>query len=97
MAGIMIFTKKHFSSNVTFKMTKGPVDDFNFNAGLYEADEYKIIFKQLIQLHLRPGYDKDKIQLPNTPIEEANYKLDGNQLVITFPSKNHYILEEIHE
>ena len=78
-------------------MIKGPVDDFNFNAGLYEADEYKIIFKQLIQLHLRPGYDKDKIQLPNTPIEEANYKLDGNQLVITFPSKNHYILEEIHE
>lgn len=97
MEGLMIFTQKHFSSNVLLKLTKGPMDDANINAGLYETKEGKIIFKQWIQIHLRPGDSKEPIQLPNQLIEEASYKLEGNHLVITFPSKNHFILERIHE
>jgi len=97
LEGLMIFTQKHFSSNVLFKLTKGLVDDANINAGLYETKGDKLIFKQWIQIHLRPGNSKEPIQLPNQPVEEASYKLEGNRLVITFPSKNHFILERIHE
>lgn len=97
MQGLMIFTQNHFSSNVLFKLTKGLVDDANINAGLYETKEDKIVFKQWIQIHLRPGNSKEPIQLPNLLVEEASYKLEGNHLVIIFPSKNRFILERIHE
>ena len=97
MQGLMIFTKKHFSSNVMFMLTKGLVDDANINAGLYETKGDKIIFNQWIQIHLRPGNSKEPIQLPNQPVEEVSYKLEGNRLVLIFPSKNRFILERIHE
>lgn len=78
-------------------MTKGPISDFNFNAGLYEADENKIIFRQWIHLHLRPGDHHNPIQIPDNPTEKASYKLSDDKLVITFPSNNRFILERIPE
>jgi len=79
-------------------MTNGPIDDSNHNAGLYEADGKKLIFKeQLVQLHLRPGNPEEQIELPNQPYEETSYKLEGNLLRIIFPSKNQFILERIIE
>lgn len=97
MEGLVIFTKKHFSSNVQFQLTKGSIKDANYNAGIYETKGDKIIFKQWIQIHLRPGDNKESIQFPNQPIEEATYKLEGDRLFIIFPSKNRFILERIFE
>ena len=98
MKGIVIFTKKHFSSNVMFNMTDSSLGDSNHNAGLYEADGTKLIFKQqLIQIHIRPGNDEEPIELPNKPYEETSYQLKDNRLLIIFPSKNQFILKRIHE
>jgi hypothetical protein len=98
MNGLVIFTKKHFSSNVVFNMTNGPVEDSNHNAGLYEADGKKLVFKeQLVQLHLRPGNPERPIELPNQPYEETRYKLEGNRLIIIFPSGNQFSLDKIKE
>jgi hypothetical protein len=98
MNGLVIFTKKHFSSNVVFNMTNGPIEDSNHNAGLYEANGKTLIFKdQLVQIHLRPGNLKEQIELPNQPYEETGYKLEENRLVIIFPSGNKFTLERIIE
>lgn len=97
MEGLVIFTQKHFSSNVQFELTKGLIKDGNYNAGQYETQGDKIIFRQCIQIHLRPGDKEDPIQLPHQPLEEATYKVEENRLLIIFPSKNRFILEKIRE
>lgn len=97
LQGLIIFTEKYFSSNVIFKLTKGAIDDANCNAGLYKADGKKIVFNQWIQIHLRPGQEQEPIFLNKDTIEEAAYKLEGNSLLITFPSNNQFTLEKIKE
>jgi hypothetical protein len=97
MEGLVIFTKNHFSSNVQFSMTGGSGDDANANAGLYKTEGNKIVFKQWIQIHIRPGDSKEPIQFPHQAVEEATYQLERGRLVITFPSRNSFILERIYE
>lgn len=97
MEGIFIFTPKYFSSNVLFKLTNGPADDANANGGPYTADGKQIVFTQWVQIHLRPGDRKEPIFSMKGAPETAAYEVNGDRLVITFPSKNRYVLERLRD
>jgi hypothetical protein len=97
MEGIFIFTPKYFSSNVLFKLTNGPADDANANGGPYTADGKQIVFTQWVQIHLRPGDRKEPIFSMKGAPETASYEVNGDRLVITFPSKNRYVLQRLRE
>jgi hypothetical protein len=95
MDGLFIFTPKYFSANVIFKLSNGPVDDANANAGPYEADGSTITFVQWMQLHVRPGDKAEPLLLTTGIPEKASYAIEGDRLVITFPSANKYVLERL--
>ena len=97
MEGIFIFTPKYFSSNVLFKLTNGPADDANANGGPYTADGKQIVFTQWVQIHLRPGDRKEPIFSMKGAPETASYEVNGDRLVITFPSKNRYVLQRLRD
>lgn len=95
MEGIFIFTPRYFAANVRFRMTNGPIDDANANAGPYKADGKAVVFTQWVQIHLRPGDKKEPIFSRTGADETASYRFEGNRLIITFPSQNWYVLERI--
>ena len=97
MQGLFIFTKNYYSANVRFKLSSGPVDDSNGNAGPYKLDNKQIVFTQWVQIHVRPEDEKQPVLSREGPDEASGYIFDGNKLILTFPSKNRYILERVPE
>jgi hypothetical protein len=95
MHGLFIFTDGHYSANVRFKLSTGPIDDANGNAGPYTADGKRVVFSQWVQIHVRPGDAKEPVLSREGPDEGTDYRIDGNRLILTFPSKNQYILERV--
>ena len=77
------------------KLTGNPIDDANGNAGPYVADGRQIVFTQWVQVHVRPGDAKEPILSRRGPDEATAYAIDGKRLILTFPSKNRYILERL--
>lgn len=97
MQGLFIFTKNYYSANVRFKLGSGPVDNANGNAGPYTRVGNRIVFKQWVQVHVRPG-DKDQPVLSREgPDEATDYRFQGDSLILVFPSKNRFILERLVE
>ena len=95
MQGLFIFTKHHYSANVRFRMSgTGPIDDANGNAGPYSADGRRVVFTQWVQIHVRPGDAKEPVLARSGPDEATDYRIVGKQLILTFPSRNQYILEK---
>jgi hypothetical protein len=97
MQGLFIFTKNYYSANVRFKLSNGPIDDANGNAGPYTQDGKRIVFTQWVQIHVRPGDEKQPMLSREGPEEATDYRFEGNRLILTFPSKNRYILERVTE
>jgi hypothetical protein len=97
MQGLFIFTAQHYSANVRFKLSESPMDDANGNAGPYAADGKRVVFTQWVQIHVRPGSTKDSILSRAGPDEATDYRIEGNRLILTFPSKNQYILQRAVE
>ncbi len=97
MQGLFIFTRHHYSANVRFKLASGPIDDANGNAGPYAADGKRVVFTQWVQIHVRPGNSTEPILSRKGPDEASDYRIEGKRLVLTFPSKNEYILERLVE
>ena len=97
MHGLFIFTLLHYSANIRFKLAPGPVDDANGNAGPYRADGKRIVFTQWVQIHIRPHSTTEPVLSREGPDEGTDYRLQGKRLVLTFPSKNQYILERLEE
>ena len=95
MEGMFIFTPRYYSANVRFSLSGGPIDDANGNTGPYTADGREIVFVQWVQVHLRPGDPKEPILSRKGPDEPTAYAIDGTRLILTFPSKNRYILERL--
>lgn len=95
--GLFIFTAHHYSANVRFKMSTGPHDDANGNAGPYTVSGGRVVFTQWVQIHVRPGSTKEPVLSRAGPDEAADYRVDGKRLVLTFPSRNQYILERLTE
>ena len=95
MEGLFIFTPRFYSANVRFKLSAGPIDDANGNAGPYVADGRQIVFTQWVQIHIRPGDKTEPILARKGPDEATAYAIDGRRLILTFPSKNKYILERL--
>jgi hypothetical protein len=95
--GLFIFTAHHYSANVRFKMSAGPNDDANGNAGPYTVKAGQVVFSQWVQIHVRPGSATEPILSRAGPDEAAEYRVEGKRLVLTFPSKNQYILERVAE
>jgi hypothetical protein len=95
MDGAFIFTARYYAATIRFQMTKGPADDANGNSGPYTADGRTLVFTQWVQLHLRPGDQKEPIMSRKGPDERAIYTIDGTRLIIVFPSKNRYVLERL--
>jgi hypothetical protein len=94
MQGLFIFTKHHYSANVRFRMSgTGPIDDANGNAGPYSADGRRVVFTQWVQIHVRPGDAKEPVLARSGPDEASSYRIEGKRLILTFPSRNQYILE----
>jgi hypothetical protein len=96
MQGLFIFTAQHYSANVRFKLSEDLVDDANGNAGPYTADGKRVVFTQWVQIHVRPGA-KEPILSRAGPDEASDYRIEGNRLILTFPSKNQYVLERVVE
>jgi hypothetical protein len=46
---------------------------------------------------VRPGSTKDAILSRAGPDEATDYRIEGNRLILTFPSKNQYILQRAVE
>ena len=95
MEGLFIFTPRFYSANVRFNLSGNPIDDANGNAGPYVADGRQIVFTQWVQVHVRPGDAKEPILSRRGPDEATAYAIDGKRLILTFPSKNRYILERL--
>jgi hypothetical protein len=94
MQGLFIFTKRHYSANVRFRMSStGPIDDANGNAGPYSANGKRVVFTQWVQIHVRPGDAKEPVLARSGPDEATNYRIEGKRLILIFPSRNQYILE----
>ena len=97
MQGLFIFSKSYYSANVRFKLGADSLDDANGNAGPYEQEGTRIVFKQWVQIHVRPG-DRDHPILSRAgPDEVADFQLEGDHLTLIFPSKNRYILQRAAE
>jgi hypothetical protein len=97
MRGLFIFSKGYYSANVRFQLTSGPVEDSNGNAGPYTAENGRIIFKQWVQVHVRPEDKKEPVLSRQGPDEVSEYRFEGNRLILNFPSKNRYVLERLAE
>lgn len=97
MQGLFIFTKNYYSANVRFKLDDGQMDDANGNAGPYTRFAKRIVFKQWVQIHVRPGDRTQPILSREGPDEASDYRFDGDRLILVFPSKNRYTLERIAE
>jgi hypothetical protein len=97
MQGLFIFTPRHYSANVRFKLSSGPIDDANGNAGPYTVDGTRIVFTQWVQIHVRPGDVKEPVLSREGPDEATEYRFEGNRLILTFPSQNRYVLERVTE
>jgi len=97
MQGLFIFSKNYYSANVRFQLASGPVEDSNGNTGPYTANNGRIVFKQWVQVHVRPEDKKEPIISHAGADEASEYRFEGNRLILTFPSKNRYILERLAE
>jgi hypothetical protein len=97
MQGLFIFTKNYYSANVRFKLGEGSIDDANGNAGPYARAGNRIVFKQWVQVHVRPEDRNQPVLSRAGPDEASDYQIDGDRLILIFPSKNRYILERITE
>jgi hypothetical protein len=97
MQGLFIFTKHYYSSNVRFKLSSEPIDDVNGNAGPYSRGPTEITFGQWVQVHIRPGDPEQPILARQGPDEVTEYAIQGQKLILTFPSKNRYILERLDD
>jgi hypothetical protein len=97
MQGLFIFTKSYYSANVRFNLGSGPVDDANGNAGPYARQGSRIVFTQWVQVHVRPGDKNTPVLSGAGPDEAADYRFDGDRLILSFPSGNRYILERMVE
>lgn len=97
LQGLMIFTTRHYSGNTRFRTGPAPNDDANGNAGPYTADGRKIVFTQWVQIHVRPNDAAHPILSIAGPDEATDYRIEGTRLVLTFPSKNQYVLERVVE
>jgi len=96
MQGLFIFTARHYSANVRFRLAEGgAIDDANGNAGPYTADRKRIVFGQWVQIHVRPHDEKEPVLSRAGPDEATDYRIEGKRLILTFPSKNQYVLERL--
>lgn len=95
LQGLLIFTDHYYSGNTRFKTAPGPNDDANGNAGPYTADGRKVVFTQWVQIHVRPADAANPILSIAGPDEATDYRIEGSRLILTFPSKNEYVLERI--
>ncbi len=93
--GLFIFTGRHFSANVFFRLSGGELDDMNANAGTYRTSGEKMVFMQQIQSHIRPGDEKEPIFYGKGVEEVASYRVEKDRLLIIFPSGNRYVCERI--
>lgn len=95
MDGLFIFTERHFSANAFFRISGGNLDDLNANAGTYRTEGDRLIFMQQVQAHIRPGDVREPIFYGKGVEEAATYQIEGDKLVISFPSKNRYVCERV--
>jgi hypothetical protein len=95
MQGLFIFSKNYYSANVRFTLSGGPIDDANGNAGPYSFDGKHIVFTQWVQIHVRPEDQTRPILSREGPNEASDYRFEGDRLILTFPSKNRYVLERL--
>ena len=54
-----------------------------------------MVFTQWVQIHVRPGSATEPVLSRAGPDEAADYQVDGTRLILTFPSRNQYILERL--
>jgi len=97
MEGLFVFTQRHYSANVRFKLGHESIDAANGNAGSYSIDGKRIVFAQWVQVHIRPGDPKESILSRKGPDEVSEYRFEGDRLILLFPSGNRYVLERITE
>jgi hypothetical protein len=97
MQGLFIFSKGYYSANVRFQLASGPIEDSNGNSGPYTAENGRIVFKQWVQVHVRPEDKKEPVLSHQGADEASEYRFEGNRLILIFPSKNRYVLERLSE
>jgi len=93
--GIIIFTENYFAGTAYSSFSGGEMDDSNANAGTYTIDGNKLTFQQQVQIHIRPGDEKEPIFYGKDVPEEATFEVKGDNLTIYFPSGSKYLAKRL--
>ncbi len=93
--GIIIFTENYFAGTAYSSFSGGEMDDSNANAGTYTIDGNNVTFQQQVQIHIRPGDEKEPIFYGKDVPEEATFEVDGDNLTIYFPSGTKYMAKRL--
>ena len=95
--GILIFTEKHFSINVSFQLEERELSDLTVDAGTYTMGPgNKVTYKVMIASAIRPGDKVSPIQQPPTgEPETGTYALDGDELTLNFVTGNWFVAERL--
>jgi len=95
MSGLFIFSRHYYSANIRFQLAPGPNDDSNGNAGPYKTIGTEIVFDQWVQVHVRPEDAKQPILSHAGEPEHSKFSINGNTLILSFPSGNRFVLERL--
>lgn len=92
MSGLFLFTQHYYSGNIRFRLADGPNEDSNGNAGPYTVQGDEIVFEQWVQVHVRPEDSKQPILSHEGAPERSKFRLEGDRLLLLFPSGNRFVL-----
>ena len=93
--GIIIFTENYFAGTAYSSFSGGEMDDSNANAGTYTIEGNNVTFQQQVQIHIRPGDEKEPIFYGKDVPEAATFEIDGDDLTIYFPSGTKYLAKRL--
>ena len=95
--GLLIFTEKYFSINVSFQLEERELADLTVDVGTYTMRPgNKVTYKVMLASAIRPGDKASPIQQPPTgEPETGTYALDGDKLTLTFVTGNWFVAERL--
>ena len=93
--GIIVFTENYFAGTAYSSFSGGEMDDSNANAGTYTIEGNNVTFQQQVQIHIRPGDEKEPIFYGKDVPEAATFEIDGDNLTIYFPSGTKYLAKRL--
>ena len=95
--GLLIFTEKHFSINVSFQLEERELSDLTIDLGTYTMGPgNKVTYNVMLASAIRPGDKASPIQQPTVVEPEiGTFAIDGDKLTLAFASGNSFVAERL--